>query len=41
MLEGVALEKMITDQLVIKFPASYVTRRFISVFTKALHVTLP
>jgi len=35
------LEKQIVTQLVSNFSAFYGTRRFITMFTKALHWTLP
>jgi hypothetical protein len=37
----VLLEKLIVTQLVKKFPAFYGTRRFITVFKRAHHWSLP
>jgi hypothetical protein len=36
----VLLEKLIGSQLVMKFPALYGTRRFITAFTTARHLSL-
>jgi hypothetical protein len=36
----VLLEKLTVSQFVKKFPASYATRKFITVFTRACHLSI-